>query len=316
MYHPTTRVLTVLELLQAHQSISGPDLAARLEVNPRTIRHYITQLQDLGIPIEAERGRTGGYRLRPGFKLPPMMFTEDEALALTLGLLTARQLGFTAATPAAEGAIAKIERVMPESLRSRMRAVEETLVLDMRAAHATPTSALLTFSSAVQQRQRVCIGYRAWGDRESTREIDPYGIALHNGHWFVVGYCHLRADLRMFRLDRVLRAQVSEQRFERPAQFDCLSYVIEKLASIPGRWAIEVLLETSLDRARELVPLSMALLESCEGGVLLRCYADDLDWQAHFLAGLGVAFVVREPPELREALRRLAERLRQLANRT
>src|SRR6266700_4528281 len=92
MYFPTTRVLTVLELLQSHQRLSGPDIAERLEVNPRTVRRYITMLQDLGIPVEAERGRYGTYRLRPGFKLPPLMFTEEEALALTLGLLAARRL--------------------------------------------------------------------------------------------------------------------------------------------------------------------------------------------------------------------------------
>ncbi len=87
MYHPTTRVLTVLELLQSRQQLSGAELASRLEVDRRTVRRYVTMLQDLGIPVEGERGRHGGYRLRPGFKLPPLMFTEDEALALTLGLL-------------------------------------------------------------------------------------------------------------------------------------------------------------------------------------------------------------------------------------
>src|SRR3712207_4792248 len=100
MYRPSTRVLTVLELLQSYGRMTGPELAERLEVNVRTARRYITMLQDLGIPIEAERGRYGAYRLRPGFKLPPMMFTEDEALALTLGLLAARQIGLAAAAPA------------------------------------------------------------------------------------------------------------------------------------------------------------------------------------------------------------------------
>src|SRR6202162_6403371 len=108
MYFPATRVLTVLELLQSRQRISGPELATRLEVDIRTVRRYITMLQDLGIPIEAERGRHGSYRLRPGFKLPPLMFTEDEALALTLGLLAAQRLGLTAAAPAVQGALAKI----------------------------------------------------------------------------------------------------------------------------------------------------------------------------------------------------------------
>src|SRR6266702_7910332 len=143
MYHPTTRVLTVLELLQSHRQISGPKLAERLEVDIRSVRRYITMLQDLGIPIETERGRYGTYRLRPGFKLPPLMFTEDEALALTLGLLAVRRLGLAAVAPAVEGALAKVERVMPATLRARIQAVQETLIFDVPPPYATPASATL-----------------------------------------------------------------------------------------------------------------------------------------------------------------------------
>src|SRR5437667_5621266 len=119
MYFPTTRVLTVLELLQSHQRLSGPDIAERLEVNPRTVRRYVMMLQDLGIPVEAERGRYGTYRLMPGFKLPPLMLTEDEALAVTLGLLITRRMGVSVTAAPIEGALAKIQRVMPETLRAR-----------------------------------------------------------------------------------------------------------------------------------------------------------------------------------------------------
>src|SRR6478672_5300703 len=106
MYHPTTRVLAVLELLQVHRHLSGADLAARLEVDRRTVRRYITMLQDLGIPIDALPGRHGGYTLRANFRLPPLMFSEDEALALALGLLAARRTGFAAEVAAVEGALA------------------------------------------------------------------------------------------------------------------------------------------------------------------------------------------------------------------
>src|SRR5436305_7692467 len=125
MYQPTTRVLTVLELLQSHGSMSGRDLAERLDVDIRTVRRYITMLQDLGIPVEAERGRYGTYRLMPGFKLPPLMLTEDEALAVTLGLLITRRMGIVLNPAPMEGALAKISRVMPETLRARLRAVQE-----------------------------------------------------------------------------------------------------------------------------------------------------------------------------------------------
>src|SRR5438067_11090842 len=113
MYHPTSRVLTVLELLQSRPSITGPELAARLEMDVRTVRRYITHLQDVGIPIEANIGRYGGYRLRPGFKLPPLIFTEEEATAIMLGLLTSTWLEIEQAAAAIEGALAKGARGLP-----------------------------------------------------------------------------------------------------------------------------------------------------------------------------------------------------------
>src|SRR5947209_1311661 len=130
MYHPTTRVLTVLEVLQSRGGASGAELAARLEVDVRTVRRYITMLQEMGIPIEARPGRHGGYRLRPGYRLPPLMLANDEALAVTLGLLWARRLGLAGAAPAMEGALAKIERVLPSELRTQVHALAEALILD------------------------------------------------------------------------------------------------------------------------------------------------------------------------------------------
>jgi predicted DNA-binding transcriptional regulator YafY len=317
MYHPTTRVLTVLELLQAHGQISGPDLAARLEVNARTVRHYITLLQDMGIPIEAERGRAGGYRLRPGFKLPPLMFSEDEALALTVGLLAARRLGLAGAAPAVEGALAKVERVMPETLRARIKAVQETLVLEGSAFYTAPDGAtVLTFSTAAQRRRRLWMRYRAWNERETERARDVYGVVFYDGRWFAVGYCHLRAGLRMFRLDRVLAAALCEEGFVRPEGFDSLAYVVHSLATAPGTWAVEALLATTLAEARERVPAAVALLETVPEGVILRCYAQNLDWVAQFLAGLGFRLVVRQPPELRDALRKLAAEIAADAERS
>jgi predicted DNA-binding transcriptional regulator YafY len=316
VYHPTTRVLTVLELLQAHGRIGGPELAARLEVNIRTVRHYITLLQDLGIPVESERGRGGGYRLRPGFKLPPLMFTEDEALALTLGLMMARRLGLAATAPAVEGALAKVERVMPAALRARIQAVQETLVIAGATAYTAPPGALvLTFSSAAQQRRRIQMSYRGLSEQDTERALDPYGVVFYDGRWFAVGYCHLRTDLRIFRLDRVLRAELRQEQFERPADFDSLAYVVRSLANAPATWSVEVLLEAALEEVRECVPASMATLDPAEGGVLFRCQVQDLDWLAHFLAGLNVPLVVLRPPQLRDALRRLAAQIAALAER-
>src|SRR5258707_3572321 len=135
MYSPTTRLLTILEMLQSHPQLSSSELAARLEVDARTVRRYIVMLQDMGIPVEAEMGRDGGYSLRPGFKLPPMMFTNEEVLALILGLLVVRYLGLAATSCAVEGAMTKLQRVLPETLRQQAESIQSALVFDLPLSH-------------------------------------------------------------------------------------------------------------------------------------------------------------------------------------
>jgi predicted DNA-binding transcriptional regulator YafY len=315
MYHPTTRVLTVLELLQSHPRMGGPELARRLEVDVRTVRRYITMLQELGIPVEGGRGRYGAYRLRPGYKLPPLMFTEDEALALILGLLAASRFGLALAAPATEGALAKVERVLPAALRERVRGVEESLVLASGEPPVAPESAIVvTLGEAARLRRRAWLRYRSWDGAETERAVDPYGLVYRAGRWYMAGYCHLRQDIRTFRLDRVLQAATRDETFERPPDFDSLAVVERGIASVPDAWLVEVTLQTTLDDARNAVPAAQATLDPCDDGVLMRCHVQNLDWTAHFLAGLGRPFVVRDPPELRDALRRLAERIAQAAD--
>lgn len=316
MYFPTTRVLTILELLQSRVRMSGPELAERLEVNTRTVRRYITMLQDLGIPVEAERGRYGSYRLRPGFKLPPLMFTEDEALALTLGLLAARRLGLTSATPAVEGALAKIERVLPLALRERVQAVQETLILDFANAGPTPrTNIVITLCTAMQAQRRVLMRYASFSGEESERAVDLYGLVYRPGYWYAVGYCHLRQDLRVFRLDRVAEAQMGPETYTRPIDFDAVEYVTHALAMTPRTWPVEVLLDASLEEARQYISPVTANLEQTPAGLLLHCSTGNLAWFAHLLADLPFAFTVRQPPELRAELQKLAARIAELANR-
>src|SRR5581483_469936 len=156
MYHPTSRVLTVLELLQSRPSITGPELAERLEMDVRTVRRYITHLQDVGIPVAANIGRYGGYRLRPGFKLPPLIFTEEEATAIMLGLLASSWLEIGQSSLAIEGAMAKVSRVLPLKARERLNAVSSHLVLVPHNEQERPAASLLIdLSQAVQASQRI-----------------------------------------------------------------------------------------------------------------------------------------------------------------
>ncbi|MCI0577312.1 MAG: YafY family transcriptional regulator, partial [Chloroflexi bacterium] len=307
MYQPTTRLLTILELLQLHPQLSGQELARRLEVDERTVRRYVTMLQDMGLPIEAERGRYGGYRLRPGFKLPPLMFNDREALALALGLLLARRLGLGVDPVAVNGAAAKLERVLPAPLRAQLQALQSVLVLDLPLARTDPTGeAILTVSLAIEEGRQLRLQYQAWNDEATTRLVDPYGLVYRAGFWYLPGYCHLRQGLRTFRLDRVLAATCCQTTFTRPADFDPLAHVNQALATTPGIWAIDVLLQTDAAGARQQVPPALGTLAEEAGGLALRCYVQSLPWFAHFLAGLDCSFQVRQPAELRQALQKLA----------
>ena len=307
VYRPTARVLTVLELLQTHGRLTGAVLAGRLEVDIRTVRQYVETLRDLGIPVEAERGRYGAYLLRPGYKLPPLIFTEDEALALTLGLLLARRSGLATVAPAVEGALAKIERVLPEAARVRLRAVQETVIFSEGAHQTTPPTATLTvLSEAVQASRSVDLHYCAPDGRETERVFDPYGVVSHWGIWYTVGHCHLRNGQRLFRLDRILAVEATDTMFARPVVFDALTAVQSALAAIPGMWAIEVWLGATVEEAQRRTGLPRAYFVEAEGGCLLRSSAEDLERTARDLAGIGVPMVIRCPPELRIALRRYA----------
>lgn len=304
MSAPTTRVLAALELLQARGLVSGAELSRRLGVDRRTVRRYVEALEEMGIPITAARGRDGGYALVAGFKLPPMMFTDDEALALAVGLLATSRLGLGDAASAVASAQAKIERVMPDALRRRVRSVEETVTLDFaRAPAPAPEAILAALTSAAQTQTRVRLRYRA-GDRpETAREFDPYGLVYRDGRWYAAGMCHLRHGIRTFRLDRVLAVAPLGVGFSKPERFDALAHLLHSIATLPRRFDVEVLFRTDLAVARREVSLVLGVLEVVPGGVLLHAQADDLGWFARELARLPFRIEIRRPIGLRDALR-------------
>lgn len=302
MYSPTSRQLAVLELLQSYPRISGSELARRLEVDGRTIRRYLVRLQEMGIPIEADAGPSGGYRLRRGFKMPPLMLTDQEAVALTLGLMAIRDLGLAVDKAAVVGALAKTERVMPAALHARAQALQAAISFHLRL-YQTPTAleTITALSQAVQQGQQVRLSYQAFDNELSERIIEPYGIVMNEGCWYTAGYCRLRKGLRIFRLDRIQSLELLETRFERPADFDSLAHVLRSLGASGAR--VEVLLHTTMERALEICDPAFCTLEQIPEGVLLRRGAYHLEWVAHFLLTLEFPAEVRQPQALRDLLR-------------
>jgi predicted DNA-binding transcriptional regulator YafY len=317
MSRPATRVLALLELLQERGLVSGAELARRLEVDQRTVRRYAQHLVDMGIPVEGARGRYGGYRLRPGYKLPPLMLSDGEAAAVVLGLIAARQLGLTTAEPALDGALAKVLRVLPTALRDRVRALEATLGFTRTpyTPAAPATAAALALAEAIRRARRVRLRYRDWRGSGSEREVDPYGIVFHAGRWYLAALDRAAGEVRVFRVDRAHAVEQLDAPAPAPPGFDAAGHVARSLARVPWRWGVEVLLDTTLAEARGRVAAHVAELEEREGGVLLRARAERLDGMAQMLAGLGWPFVVVRPPELRDAVRELAARLAADADR-
>ena len=206
MASPTSRLLELLELLQTRPLTTGREIAGRLEIDARTVRRYIGVLQGLGIPVEGQRGVGGGYRIRPGYRLPPLMLGDEEAVVVVLGLLATRGSGSDGSAAAVDGALAKINRVLPSTLRRQVEALEETLgfTATTRGAPAD-AAAVLLLADAIRRRRRLRTAYRAFGGEETEREVSPHGLVVHSGRWYLAAHDHLRDDLRTFRVDRMSR---------------------------------------------------------------------------------------------------------------
>lgn len=307
MYSPTTRLLTVLEILQSAGSVTGRELATRLEVDVRSVRRYITLLRDMGIPVESDPGRYGAYYLRPGYRPPPIIFTTDEIMAVTLGLLAARQLGMTGAT-GVESASAKLTRVLPDELRERVAALHHVLTLDIPRYESPAQAVLDRFSLAAYQQRQLWIMYHSSGRLDPTeRVIDIYGLTHYGGNWYAVGYCHLREDIRSFRLDRVMQARLLDTTFETPADFNALDFLRESIASLPGSHAVEVHLDLSLAEAQQRIAPTVGLLDALDAThTRLRCWSDGLRWISRFIINLGCPFTIIHPPEMRDVMKAIA----------
>jgi predicted DNA-binding transcriptional regulator YafY len=308
MYHPTTRLLTILELLQSRALLTGDELARRLDVEPRTVRRYVTMLQDMGIPIETSRGPGGGYQLRPGFKLPPLMFSEEEATAITLGLLGISWLALKLPALAVEGALAKMTRVLPAQARERLQAVTDHLTLSPHGQESRPDANLLiNLSMAIQGQQRVAMTYRSARDEVTQRTVEPYGTAGWWGRWYLVAYCSLRQDYRTFRLDHIEQMQVLSETFVRNEGFDCELFIMEQIARTTPTWQIAVEFQVPLRTVQQQSHSLFGTLTETASGVLFQTQHGELSSVARFLCGLHLPFIIHQPPELRQEVLQLAE---------
>ncbi|MGW3105475.1 helix-turn-helix transcriptional regulator [Streptomyces sp. NPDC001100] len=315
----TARVLALLEILQSSGLRTVPDLAARLGVDERTVRRYVGHLLELGVPVDSVRGRYGGYRLAPGYRMPPLMLTDEEALAVVLGLLAGRRAGLaTTSAAAGESATAKLLRVLPSALRRRLDALLDTadFTARPRAASAPETEVLLELAEAALHRRPVAIGYTDRKGRESDRTVLPYGLVAHSGRWYLTGADPADGEVRTFRLDRVTALRVHSGSFEVPAEFDPAATVLDSLARTPWRHDVSLRIRGGVQHIRGHLPAAIATVTPPDEGtdwVQVRIRAERLDWIPPVLAALDRPFVVERPAALRDLVRALARRLDEYA---
>ncbi|MFF2550460.1 helix-turn-helix transcriptional regulator [Nocardia sp. NPDC058058] len=316
MTRPTARVLALLELLQTGGTHTVGALAGRLGVDERTVRRYVTHLTDLDIPIRSVRGRYGGYRLAPGYRMPPLMLTDDEAVAVLLGLLTSRS-GSTAAH-AVESATAKLRRVLPARLTTRLEALIHTVefTADDRPEVAVDTTVLLRLAEATREHRTLAITYTDRNGRHSERTVHPYGLVAHADRWYLAGRDGRSDDMRQFRLDRIANATVLSKTFTPPAEFEPSAHLLAALATAPYRHDVSILMQGAPAQIRPLLPETIATVHEAdspradaEPWVRVRIRAERLDWIPPLLASLDRPFVIEHPAELNDAVRALAVRL-------
>jgi predicted DNA-binding transcriptional regulator YafY len=308
----SSRLLRLLSLLQTPRDWTGAELAARLEVSPRTIRNDIERLRALGYPVHGTRGSVGGYRLEAGTSMPPLLLDDDEAVAVAIGLRTATSGAVTGIEETSLRALAKLEQVLPPRLRRQVSTLQEVTVHVRRGSGATVDPALLTeIARLARERFTLRFDYSDRRDMASQRRVEPYRIVNAGQRWYLVGWDLDRADWRTFRVDRIRPGMSAGARFTARELTD------EQVEAMISRGIPP---SARRHQARVVVGAPAAMLagrfgpwlgtitavddETC----LLDIGADSVEQLAIYLGMLDVDFMVGEPPELVSALRTLAAR--------
>ena len=304
----------MLELLQGGGTRTVGDLASRLGVDERTVRRYVTHLLELDVPVESVRGRYGGYRLRPGYRLPPLMLTDDEAVAVLVGLLSGLRSGFGASRTAAESATAKIQRVLPKPLAARLGALLDTTHFPGRShpGSGVETDVLLLVAEAARDRRTLEIVHVGRNGRTTERTVHPYGVVAHAGHWYLTGHDTIRQEVRTFRLDRVTQAKPGSVTFTVPANFRPQDQVLDALAQTPWHHLVSVRVHADPDVLQSRLPLGLAAMTPLtdeQGWTRVEIRAEQLDWVPGVLATLDADLVIEGPLELRGRVLALSQRL-------
>ncbi|WP_433047999.1 helix-turn-helix transcriptional regulator [Dactylosporangium sp. CS-033363] len=318
MLETSARLLALLSLLQARRDWPGQTLADRLEVSPRTVRRDVDRLRELGYPVQATRGPEGGYRLDAGSELPPLLFDDDQAVAVAVALQTAT-MSVQGVEEAALRALATVRQVMPARLRHRVDALRVTRVPKSTWREGDiDAEDLLTIGAAVRAHEVLRFDYAGRremaegpGEQRPPRRAEPHSLVTWGGRWYLVGYDLDRADWRTYRVDRMSPRTPNGPRFA-PRQLpaaDVAAFVAEKFERHdPWPWRGTAILHAPAAAANDWIR-GQGVVEDA-GPDRCRVTAGSWSWTglAAWFGMFGVEFELVGPPELRAAGAELAAR--------
>jgi len=307
------RLLELLALLQARREWTGGELRERLQVSARTVRRDVERLRELGYPIESVSGPAGGYRLRAGAAMPPLLLDDGEAIAVAIALRTATRSAVAGIEETALRALLKLEQVLPAPLRRRVQALGGAT-----SAPPSPASGpevdpqlLLLLAVACRDRERVRFRYRGRDGAATRRAVEPHALVALGRRWYLVAWDPNRGAWRTFRVDRMDGARADGQRFALRTipGGDAVAFVRRGMSAMRYRYEATVTYDAPLEQLRGRVPGGWGSLEPLgEERCVYRTGDDDVDWLALRIGMAGADFSVDGPPELSAALLRLGRR--------
>lgn len=307
----------MLSLFQARRYWSGAELSERLAVTGRTLRRDVDRLRSLGYPVNSTSGTAGGYQLGAGASLPPLLLDDDEAVAVAVGLRTAASGTISGIEEASLRALSKLEQVLPSRLRHRVTALHAFIVPLASTGPTVDAGTLSTIAGACRDCEKIHFKYRSREGVGTAREVEPHRLVHTGRRWYLAAWDTGRNNWRTFRVDRIDAKVSTGSRFipRVPPDGDFAAYVSRSVAYAPYPIRARVILHASAEMAAERMPPGAGLIEAIdEKTCTLSLGACSLDTISVYLALVGFDFEVREPPELIERVRWLAQRFGSAAN--
>jgi predicted DNA-binding transcriptional regulator YafY len=310
MLKTSARLLRLLWLLQSRRYWSGAELSERVAVDARTLRRDIDRLRELGYAVEASPGVGGGYQLKAGSSLPPVLLDDEEAVTVAVAVRAAAS-SVGKMEEAAVRLLAKLDQLLPMRVRRRASALHSVTISLARSETAPSIELLTQVACACRDHLKLRLHYRDRAGNATSRAVEPLRLAHTGRLWYLVAWDCERADWRTFRIDRVQRLGSTGPQFT-PRDFpgDIGAYVSRSIRQVPYRYRMRIKLQGSVTELAKRIPSWCGVLEALDDEYCtLGTGADSIEALAAQVILTGADFEILEAPECMAELREIAVKL-------